>query len=395
MARPEEGYPIVHVAGTNGKTSTTRMIAALVEAHGLTVGSFTSPELEAVEDHFEYGGHSMTPEEFAVAVTELEPIVRMVEHASGDGVTPFEMLTAMAFAWFAERSVDLAVVEAGLGGRDDATNAARSDVAVVTRVALDHTEHLGPTVEEVAAHKLGILDQGASLVTGPLDPAVEDLAGRRAEEQGALWFRFGTEYRPDDVQRAVAGWVFDVDGIHGRYTEVGLRLRGRHQVENFAVAVAAAEALLGRSLDEAAVREVAATLAVPGRMEVVGSDPLVLLDSAHNPDGAVALAAALDEEHPTTRWAVVLGVMADKDVDGILDALRPVAASVVTTAARTPRALSADDLAVRVRDALDVPVVSSGSVAEAMAIARRPAAPVLVTGSVAVVGEARRILRSK
>jgi dihydrofolate synthase / folylpolyglutamate synthase len=371
------------------------MAAALAGAHGLATGSFTSPELEVVEDQFTYAGRQMGRDEFAAAVAELEPIVGLVEERSGDGVTQFEMLTALAFSWFAERSVDLAVIEAGLGGLHDATNAARSDVAVVTSVGLDHTAMLGVTAEHVAAHKLGILDDGAVLVTGPVDASVEAIARQRVLDTEASWFRFGLEFVPEEVQRAAGGWVFDVEGIHGRYTELGLRLRGRHQVVNFTVAVAAVEALLGRTLDEAAVREVAATLAVPGRMEPVAADPLIVLDSAHNPDGAAALAAALAEEHPTTRWAVVIGAMADKDVDGILQALAPITLSVIATAADTPRALPVGEMVDRARAALQVPVAPSASVAEAVTIAEAAGIPVLVTGSIAVVGEARRAIRER
>jgi dihydrofolate synthase / folylpolyglutamate synthase len=369
------------------------MAAALAGAHGLATGSFTSPELEVVEDQFAYSGHEMTSDEFAAAVAELEPIVGLVEERSGDGVTPFEMLTALAYSWFAERSVDLAVVEAGLGGSDDATNVARSDVAVVTSVGLDHTAILGGTEKQVAAHKMGILDDGGALVTGPLDAEVEAIARQRVADREATWFRFGTDFWPDEIQRAPGGWVFDVEGIHGRYTELGLRLRGRHQVVNFTVAGAAVEALLGRSLDEAAVREVAATLTVPGRMEPFATEPLVLLDSAHNPSGAAALAAALAEEYPTTLWAVVIGAMADKDVDGILDALAPIALSVVATAADLPRAMPVGDMVDRARATLGVPVAPSTSVAEAVTVARAAGIPVLVTGSIAVVGEARRAIR--
>jgi dihydrofolate synthase / folylpolyglutamate synthase len=383
------------VAGTNGKTSTVKMIAGLTGAHGLATGAFTSPQLEAVEDQLEFAGAAMTRDQFAESVAELEPIVRLVDDRSGDEATSFEMLTALAFAWFAERSVDLAVVEAGLGGLDDATNAARSEVAVVTSVSLDHAAILGDTEERVAVHKMGILDEGAALVTGHLDSGIEALARPRVIDLGASWFRFGADFRPDDVHRARGGWVFDIEGVHRRYTEINMRLRGRHQVVNYAVAVAAAEALLDRDLDEAAVREVASTLTVPGRMEVVADDPLVMLDAAHNPSGAAALAAALAEEHPTTRWAAVVGSMADKDVTGILAALAPIVASAVATASADPRSLPVGDMVARASGVLGVPVVASGSVAEAVTIATAAGIPVLVTGSIAVVGEARRVLRER
>lgn len=393
LADPHLTYPVVHLAGTNGKTSTARFVAGLVSAHGLTPGTFMSPQLEVIEDQIEYAQRQMSREEFAGAVASMEPIISHVEARIGSKVTAFEALTAVALAWFAEMSVDAAIVEAGMGGGGDATNAVSSQVAVVTSVGLDHARYLGATREEVARHKVGILGPGGWLVTGPIEPSVERVAAARVADMGARWSRFGTDYAPDDVVRAVGGWVFDIEGGHGRYEEIGLRVRGRHQVANFTTAVAATEALLDRELDVAAVREVAATASVPGRMEAMGADPQVLLDAAHNPDGMESLVAAIGEEQPTTRWTVVFGVMADKDVDAMLTTLRPVAGELIATAASTPRAMPSRDVAERARSALEVPVSEASSVDDALAAARSAEAEaILVTGSVALVGEARRIL---
>jgi dihydrofolate synthase / folylpolyglutamate synthase len=390
LAAPHEGYPVVQIAGTNGKTSTTRMIAALAGAHGLTTGSFTSPHLDVVEDQIEYAGRPMTRHEFAAAVTEVEPVAELVDERSGDPITAFELLTAIAFSWFAERSVDLAVIEAGMGGRDDATNVARSEVAVVTSVSSDHAEHLGGSIDSAAAHKLAILDDDASLVTGPLGGRIEALAESTVQDRRARWFRYGESFRPADVRRAVGGWLFDVEGAYDRYTEVALRVRGRHQVTNFSVAVAAVEALLGRSLDVAGIREVAAALSIPGRMEILGSDPLLLVDAAHNPEGVAALVAAVAEEYPTTEWTVVFGAMADKDVAEMVRLMAPLVGTVIATAADTPRALPPDRVATIASAALGVPVGEVTTVAEAVRHAASLGRPVLATGSIAVVGEARR-----
>lgn len=383
---------MIHIAGTNGKTSTARMAAALIGAHGLTPGLFTSPHLDAVEQRFEVGGFPMTPAEFAEAMGELAPIVDLYEERTGDPVTYFELTTALALAWFAERTVDVGVVEVGLGGRLDATNVVDAEVAVVTSIGLDHTEYLGDTIPQIAVEKLAILKKGAVLVTGDLDPAATAVAGERVAEQQARWFRHGTDFAVAEVARQAGGWVFDVEGVYRRYSELGLRLHGRHQVANFATAVAAAEALFGRGLDEAAVRESAATVTSPGRMEVAGDDPLVLVDGAHNPSGIAALAAALREEYPAIRWTLVFGAMGDKDVPGMVDGLDGLVGSVFTAAARTPRAMPADEVATVVGQRLGIGVEPHASVAAALGAALADGGPVLVTGSIYVVGEARRAL---
>ena len=390
LARPDEAYPIVHVAGTNGKTSTARMIAALVEAHGLATGLFTSPHLQAVEERYEHGTRPMTAEAFTAAVAELAPYVSLWTERSGDAVTYFEITAALAFAWFAEKAVDAGVIETGLGGRWDATNAATSEVAVVTSIGLEHTDYLGDTERQIAAEKAAILDEGAVLVTGDLSSEALDVMGDRVEEQGASWFRFGDDFGPQDARPAVGGWLFDLEGVHGAYPEIDLRLHGAHQAHNFAVAVAATEALFGRSLDLGAVREAAGRTTAPGRMEVVGRDPLVMLDGAHNPPGMAALASALRQEFPTTRWTLVFGVMRDKDAVAMLSQLDGLVTAAHAAAARgSDRALPAGEAAALVRKVLDLEASDHPTVADAVAAAISTGEPVLVTGSLYVVGEAR------
>ena len=383
---------MVHVAGTNGKTSTGRMVSALIRAHGLTPGLFTSPHLDAVEERFEVGGFPMTPAEFAETMTEMAPIVYLYEERSGDPITYFELTTALAFAWFAERAVDVGVIEVGLGGRLDATNVVDAEVVVVTSIGLDHTEYLGDTISLIAAEKLAILAKGAVLVTGDLDAEALAVAEGRVAEQEGRWFRHGTDFFADEATPAPGGWVFDVEGVHRRYTELGLRLHGRHQVTNFATAVAAVEALFGRALDEAAVRETAATVTSPGRMEIAGESPLVLLDGAHNPPGIEALAVALRQEYPSVRWNLVFGAMKDKDVPGMLDRLGGLVGEAFTAAAVTPRALPADEAARLVEQRLGIGAHPHPSVAAAVGAALAAGEPVLIAGSIYVVGEARRAL---
>jgi dihydrofolate synthase/folylpolyglutamate synthase len=393
LADPHLGYPMVRVVGTNGKTSTARMVAALIGAQGLKAGAFTSPQLEVVEDQFLFGATAMRPKDFAAVTGEVVPVADVVAERTGAPATEFEVLTAIACAWFADRAVDVAVMEAGLGGRDDSTNVGRSEVTVLSGVSRDHIASFGDTVEAIAEHKVGILDEGATLVAGHLEAPVVEVAERVVRDRGGRLLRYGVDFGTEDVRFVDPGWVFDVEGVHERYTDIGTRLRGRHQVHNLVLAIAATEALLGRALDEAAIREVAATITVPGRMELVREDPPTLVDGAHNPGGMATLVAALREELPTTLWTVVFGAMDDTDVAAMASVLEPIVVSVVATASSSPRAEAPETVAEKVRDALRVPVVVAASVVDALAIAGGAGTPILVTGSIAVVGEARRMLR--
>lgn len=392
LANPDEGYPIIHVAGTNGKTSTTRMAAVLLSAHGITPGTFTSPHLQRVEERYEHGLRPMAPAQLVTALAELAPIVDLAEERLGEGITYFEITAALAHAWFAERAVAAAVVETGLGGRLDATNASRSDVAVVTTIGLEHTKWLGDTIEQIAGEKLAILDEGAALVTGDLPADALTVAERVAAEQQATWFRRGIEYDVTEVVRVDDGWRFDVRGAQGDYADVELHLRGRHQVDNFVTAVAAVEALFGRSLDEAGVREAAATVTTPGRMEIVRREPMLVLDGAHNPHAMAALGEALRAEFPATRWQVVLGAMTDKDLPPMLDSLGDRVLGLHTAAARSSRARDPEEIAALATDRLGVPATPHESVAQALNAAMATGDAVLVTGSLYVVGEARDAL---
>ena len=382
----------MHVAGTNGKTSSVRMAANLLSSHGLTPGTFTSPHLHRVEERYEHGLHEMTPDQFAAAMTDLAPLVDFYEEQSGDGVTYFELTAALAHAWFAENAVDAAVIETGLGGRLDATNAVRSDVAVVTTIGLEHTAYLGDTIGEIAAEKLAILDEGAVLVTGDLHPEALVVAERRALELETTWFTRGRDFDVSDERLTDGGWLFDLRSVYEEYTDIELRLLGRHQVDNFATAVASVEALFGRPLDEAGVREAAATVTSPGRMEVLRRDPLLMVDGAHNPEAANALARALEEELPGVRWEIVFGTMVDKDAREMLEPFKKVITAVHAVAVDNPRARSAAETAAIASDVLEVPVTEHESIPTALEVAGATGSAVLVTGSIYVVGEAREVL---
>lgn len=367
------------------------MAAALVEAHGLTTGLFTSPHLHRVEERYEVGGAAMTPEEFGVAMATLAPIVEFFEQRSGEGVTYFELTAALAYSWFAERAVEVGVIETGLGGRLDATRAAPGEVSVVTTIGLEHTEYLGDTIPEIAAEKMAILPDGGILVTGRLDPEAAAVAERTVSERGASWLRLGHDLRVGGESPIATGWSLDVEAPHAAYPGLVLGVHGRHQLDNLAVAIGSVEALLGRPLDRDAVRRAAATVTCPGRMEVVLRDPVLMVDGAHNPPGTAALVAALAEEFSGIRWQVVFGAMADKDVAAMLEALRPVIAGIHAVGAATGRAIPASEMAAMASTVLGpgFPVTVAGGVADGVRAATASGGPVLVTGSLYVVGEAR------
>lgn len=394
MGHPELGAPIIHVAGTNGKTSTSRLASLVTVAHGLTTGTFTSPHLERVEERIAVNGRALTGEEFAGALTDAAAFGDLFETRTGDGLTYFELLTAAAFAWFAEQAVDVSVIEVGLGGRLDATNAAHGAVAVVTGIGLEHTEYLGTTFSAIAGEKLGIVEPGTVLVTGPLPDEAATVSRQVAGERGADLFRYGHEFSVVEATRGSGGWELEIEGVFGTYTDVFLPLHGRHQTINLAVAVAAVEGLFGRRLDEDAVIEAATVATTPGRMEAVATRPLLLLDGAHNPDGFRVLAAALEEEYPATRWVLVLGIMEDKDLAAMIPVLADRLHAVVATSIESARAVPAGVLAERVQALCDVPVEPVTPLARALERAGELGGDdgaVLVAGSLYLVGAARSI----
>jgi len=249
MGDPQEGYPVIHIAGTNGKSSTVRLAAAIVAGHGLVPGTFISPHLERIEQRFGIAGRDMTPTEFATAVADVAPFVDLYEARQSEGPTYFELTAAIAFSWFASQAVDVAIVEVGLGGRLDATNVLAADVAVITGIGSDHTEYLGEHLGDIAAEKAAIVDAGTPLVTGPLPPEAEEAVAARVAAMSAPWRQFDVDFAVDDAALAVGGWLCDVGGIFERYDAVFLPLHGRHQVQNLAVAIAASEDLIGRALE--------------------------------------------------------------------------------------------------------------------------------------------------
>ncbi len=407
MGEPQRAYSSIHVTGTNGKTSTVRMIDALLRAFGLRTGRYTSPHLQSVTERIALTGESLSAEAFTRAYDEVAPYADLVDAGSDQPLTYFEMITAMAFAAFADAPVDVGVIEVGLGGRWDATNVLQAPVAVVTPIDLDHSEYLGDTVAAVAADKAGIVHPGAVLVAArqPAPAAAELL--RRADDVTATVVREGPDFGVRARSVAVGGQLVSLQGLHGGYQDIFLPLHGAHQAGNAACALAAVEAFLGGGqgvLDPEAVHAGFAAADSPGRLERIRTAPTVLLDAAHNPAGARALAAAITEAFEFWRLVGVVAVLADKDVRGILGALEPVLSVVVVTTNSSPRALPAGELAAVAVDIFGADRVEvAGRLDDALETGIRLAeeegdfggSGVLVTGSVLTVGDSRRLLRAR
>lgn len=394
LGDPQLAVPAIHVTGTNGKTSTTRAIAQLLTAKGLSVGTFTSPHLESINERITANGEPVDDDTLAELLSDIADLEGMLGDVGR--ATWFEILAAAAFRFFADRPVDVAVVEVGLGGRWDATNVVDAEVAVVTNIGLDHTELLGSSRSAIAGEKAGIVKSRSVLVLGEADPELRPIFEQ--EGPSALWLA-GREFGCDRNELAVGGRVLDVRTPGAFYEGVWLDLHGRHQGDNFATGLAATEAFFGSPVEERLVREAAATLRSPGRMEVVGRQPLVVLDGAKNPDGACRAASTIAEDFGDTRSRIlVVGMLAGKDPLEMLCALgADKARLVVACAPPSPRAQPATTVAAAAAE-LGVPVETAESVGDAVTVAVGRAVAedlVLVTGSLYVVGEARAFLRGR
>ena len=405
LGSPQRSYPAIHLTGTNGKTSTARMVDALLQGFGLRPGRYTSPHLDSVTERITIDGQPISEQRFAEVWDELAPFVELVDGRMPQRMTFFEVLTGMAFAAFADAPVDVAVLEVGLGGAWDATNVVHAQTAVVLPVGLDHVPLLGSTLAEIAAEKAGIIHPGATVVLAQQQPEAAEVLLRRCVEVGATVAREGLEFGVVDRRTAVGGQLLSLQGLSGRYDEVYLPLHGAHQAANAAAALAAVEAFLGGGdkgmLDVDLVREGFARTASPGRLEVVRTSPTVLLDAAHNAHGMAATVAALADAFAFTHLVAVVAVLGDKDALAMLEVLEPAVASIVVTQNASPRAMPVDQLyslatdvfgedRVQVEDALDDALSTAVGLADAEA--EYGGAGVLVTGSVVTVGEARTLL---
>ncbi|MBA3737416.1 MAG: bifunctional folylpolyglutamate synthase/dihydrofolate synthase [Actinobacteria bacterium] len=390
---PQLTYPTIHVTGTNGKTTIARAAADISCAHGVKTGLFTSPHLRSVRERLALCGAEISEQEFAEEWAHLEPYLEVVDGQEHGASTYFEAITALAFLWFADKPVGLAVVEVGMGGSWDATNLVAGDVAVIGEISLDHPE-LGSTVQEVATEKAGIIKTGKIVVVREQpDEALKVIEARAADVDATVLL----EERDWEVEvrvPAVGGQQFRVRGVHETYDELFLPMFGEHAVRNVAAAIVAVESIIGHALDPDATRVAIDALRIPGRLEVITRSPLVILDGAHNPAGAEALARTLSESFTWSRMHVVLAVSSNKDVDGVIGALAPLADVWYPATNESVRSFPAEHVAERIA-AAGGRVADLGTVEESLAVARDAAATadlILVTGSLYTVADARRAL---
>ena len=406
LGDPQFAYPVIHITGTNGKTSTARMIESLLRALGLRTGLITSPHLHQVSERIRLNGDPIPAAKFVEIYDELEPYLAIVDSESlangGPAMSYFEVLTGMAFAAFADAPVDVAVVEVGMGGTWDATNVVSPLVSVVMPIGLDHAEYLGDTVELVATEKSGIIKTGAIAVLSYQDPIPAEILLKRAVLVDAAVARQGVEFSVRDRAMAIGGQALNLDGLNGNYDEILLPLFGAHQAANASVALAAVEAFFGGTvtLDIDAVREGFGSVTSPGRMEIVRRSPTVIVDAAHNPHGAISLATALEESFTFEQIIGVVSVMADKDVLGLLQALEPVFNEIVVTwngAARAMKSSELAEIAIQVfgDDRVRVEANLASAIDKAIAMADEAGlngVGVVVTGSVVTAASGRALM---
>lgn len=400
---PQTTFPVVHVTGTNGKGSTSRLISLLLESQGLLVGSYASPHLEALNERITLNGEPIPDSSLAEVLASLEELERFLLRAGPPGglaepPTWFELMTAAAYRYFGDEAVSAAVVEVGLGGRLDATNVVEAAVAVVTNVELDHAEVLGGTRASIAAEKAGIVKAGSIAVIGEEDPDLVEIFAERGRLVGAeaLWRR-EVDFACTANELAYGGRLLELRTPGASYENLYLPLHGAHQGDNASAALAAAEAFFGAPLDEEVVAEAFSRASVPGRLEVVSRHPLVVLDGAHNPAGAAMLGAALAEDFAAAeRVVLVMGCLRGRDPAQLLEAIGPERCGlVVACVPPSPRALPSAAV-VAAASRLGIAAVEADGVDEALTRARGEVGAadlVVVTGSLYVVGAARSILR--
>ena len=405
LGSPQLSYPTIHVGGTNGKTTTSRMIDSLLFEMGLRTGRFTSPHLESYLERISINGQPIDAKELIFSFNDISPYLDLMDSKFENPISFFEAITALAFAAFAEHPIDVGVIEVGMGGQWDATNVVDADVSVITPIGLDHMEYLGSTITEIAATKAGIIKEQGFIVLAQQTPeaAVELL--RRAAEVGADVAREGLEYSIDSRAIAVGGQLVSITGLRGHYDDIFLPLHGKHQASNAAAALIAVEAFFGeQDLDIDAVRAGFANVTSPGRCEVIHRDPTIILDAAHNPHGAKAIAETIQSEFTFDEVTGIVAVMADKDALGILQALEPVMNQIIVTSNSSERSMSTAELSKLATQVFGADRVFAeetllAAINRAVKDAIRPLSDeslaIIITGSVVTVGEARSAVRKK
>jgi len=405
LGSPQLSYPTIHIAGTNGKTTTARMIDSLFRELGYRTGRFTSPHLESFLERISINGLPIPAEGMIATYNDIALYLDLIDSRLPHPISFFEAMTALAFVAFAEFPVDIAIIEAGMGGEWDATNVVQSQVSVITPIGLDHQEYLGNTIAEIALTKSGIIKHESHVVMAaqPVDAATALTA--RVIERAAIPYREGLEFTVTKRALAVGGQLVTIKGIFDTYEDIFIPLYGAHQSTNAAVALASAEAFAGVALDEEVVRRAFANVESPGRLEVLYRDPTVIVDAAHNPHGAHALAQTLEREFDFESIFGVVAILGDKDVVGVLTELEPVIDRLVVTQSSSDRALPVDrlfDLAIPIFGADRV--YKEGDLRTAITYAMEQCtlinqvsegiSAVVVTGSVVTAGETRAIVRS-
>ena len=405
LGSPQLTYPTIHIGGTNGKTSTSRMIDSLLFEMGLRTGRFTSPHLESFLERIAINGEPISAAELIYSYNDIAAYLDLIDQKFPHPISFFEAITALAFVAFAEHPIDIGVIEVGMGGQWDATNVVDPDVCVIMPIGLDHTEYLGETLTEIAQTKAGIIKEGGFVILAQQEPesAVELL--KQAAAVGADVAREGLEYSVLSRSVAVGGQLVTIQGIKEIYTDIYLPLHGKHQASNAAAALVAVEAFFGdQDLDMEAVRAGFAQVQSPGRCEVVHRNPTIILDAAHNPHGAAAIAQTLQSEFTFDEVIGIFAPMADKDVPGILLELEQIMDYIIVTGNSSPRAMQISELEKMAQEFFGADRVFaadslSSGIEKAMADANRPLSEdsigILITGSVVSVGEARTIIRKK
>jgi dihydrofolate synthase/folylpolyglutamate synthase len=406
LGDPQRAFQVIHVTGTNGKTSTTRMIDTLLRERGLRTGRFTSPHLVSMRERICVDGVPLSAERFVELYDEISPYVQMVDGQQPAPLSFFEILTGMMFAAFADAPVDVAVIEVGMGGRWDATNVADGAVSVITPIAMDHMRWLGDTIEAIATEKAGIIKPGGIAVLAQQPLAAAEVLVARAAQVGAAVAREGIEFGVLARELAVGGQQLVLRGLRGAYADIYLPLFGAHQASNAAVALAAVEAFAGVGetvLDPDLVRAGFAKASSPGRLDILRRSPTVIADAAHNPAGMAVTLQALTESFTFDRVIGVVAVAEDKDVTGLLGELEPVLSDIVVTANSSPRAMPAEELAelaremfgedrVLVAERLDDAIEMAVTLADEADAGGLGGTAVLVTGSVVTAGDAQLLL---
>jgi len=402
LGDPQRGYPVIHVTGTNGKTTTSRMIESILRAYGLRTGLMTSPHLVRVNERIVIDGEPISDERLVENWEDIQPYLLIVDtelEAAGEPpLTYFEALTVLAFAAFADAPVDVAILEVGMGGEWDSTNVADGQVAVLGPIALDHTHRLGSSIQEIARTKSGIVKPLAEVVSAMQDPEAMAEIMRAVELTESVLRAEPVAFELESSEVAVGGQSITVRGLAGRYEELYLPLYGDHQGHNAALAIAAVEAFLGRGtqpLVESVLADGLANATSPGRLQVLASDPAVVVDAAHNPHGARSLAAALAKYFAFDEIAFVVGILADKDAEGVIAELAPVAARWYPTSSGSERALPAEEIA-ELLAATDLPHEPAMPLAAALRAAQEwaaqaPRRAVVVAGSITLVGDVLRM----